>query len=72
MDGRGRYLDTIFIEWLWRSLKQEAGYMHELQDFLQAKRVIDSWIGFYNAERPHTALEKQTPDDACFGTIQMK
>ena len=45
------------------SPKQGSGF--------QAKRVIDSWIGFYNAERPHTALEKQTPDDACFDAIQM-
>ena len=71
MDGRGRYLDNIFIERLWRSLKQEAVYLHELQDGFQAKRIIDSWIGFYNAERPHTALEKQTPDDAYFGATQM-
>jgi len=42
-------------------LKPEAVYLHELQDGFQANRVIDSWIGFYNAERPHTALEKQTP-----------
>jgi putative transposase len=71
MDGLWRYLDNIFIERLWRSLKQEAGYLHQLQDFFQAKRMIDSWIGFDNAERPHTALEKQTPDDACFDAIQM-
>ena len=83
MDGRGRYLDNIFpdgdcsnhlsamIERLWRSLKQEAVYLHELQDGFQAKRVIDNWITFYNAERPHTALEKRTPDNAYFGTIRM-
>jgi putative transposase len=71
MDGWGRYLDNIFIERLWRSLKQEAVYLHELQDGFQAKRVIDNWIGFYNVERPHTALDKQTPDDAYFGAIQM-
>ena len=71
MDGRGRYLDHFFIERLWRSLKQEAVYLHELQDGFQAKRVIDSWIGFYNAERPHTALDKRTPDDAYFDPIQM-
>ena len=40
MDGRGRYLDNIFIERLWRSPKQEAVYLHELQDSLQAKSVI--------------------------------
>ena len=66
MDGRGRYLDNIFIERLWRSLKQEAIYLHEITDGFQAKRIIDDWIGFYNSERPHTALAKQTPDQAFF------
>jgi len=66
MDGRGRYLDNIFIERLWRSLKQEAVYLHELQDGFQAKRVIKDWLGFYNSERPHTALDKRSPDDAFF------
>lgn len=68
MDGRGRYLDNIFIERLWRSLKQEAVYLHELQDGFQAKRVIKDWISFYNSERPHTALDKRSPDDAFFTT----
>ena len=62
MDGRGRYLDNIFIERLWRSLKQEAVYLHEITDGFQAERIIDNWIGFYNSERPHTALDKRTPD----------
>ena len=66
MDGRGRYLDNIFIERLWRSLKQEAVYLHEITNGFQAKRIIDDWIGFYNAERPHTALDKRTPDAAYF------
>jgi len=64
MDGRGRYLDNIFSERLWRSLKQEAVYLHELQDGFQAERVIKDWINFYNTERPHTALDKRSPDDA--------
>ncbi|MGB5864856.1 MAG: IS3 family transposase [Sulfitobacter sp.] len=67
MDGRGRYLDNIFIERLWRSLKQEAVYLHEITDGFQAKRIIDNWIGFYNTERPHTALDKRTPDIAYLG-----
>jgi putative transposase len=71
MDGRGRYLDDIFIERLWRSLKQEAVYLHELQDGFQAQRIIDNWIEFYNVERPHTALDKRTPDDAYFDPIPM-
>ena len=70
MDGRGRYLDNIFIERLWRSLKQEAVYLHELQDGFQAKRVIEDWIRFYNSERPHTALDKRSPDDAFFNTTR--
>jgi putative transposase len=48
MDGRGRYLDNIFIERLWRSLKQETVYLHEITNGFQAKRIIDDWIGFYN------------------------
>ena len=65
-DGRGLYLDNIFIERLWRSLKQEAVYLHEITDGFQAKRIIDNWIGFYNSERPHTALDKRTPDAVYF------
>ncbi|WP_138936408.1 integrase core domain-containing protein [Roseovarius arcticus] len=62
----GRYLDNIFIERLWRSLKQEAVYLHELQDGFQAISVIRDWIRFYNTGRPHTALDKRSPDDAFF------
>ena len=42
MDGRGRYLDNIFIERLWRSMKQEAVYLYEITDGFQAKRIIDN------------------------------
>jgi len=59
-----RLLDNIFIERLWRSLKQEAVYLHEIIDGFQAKRIIDNWIECYNSERPHTALDKRTPDIA--------
>jgi len=56
MDGRGRFLDNIFIERLWRSLKYEAVYLHELRDRLDACRIIGSWIDFYNEVCPHSAL----------------
>ena len=49
MDGRVRYLDNIFIERLWRSLRQEAVYLYEITDGFQAKRIIDDWIGFYHS-----------------------
>lgn len=61
MDGRGRRLDNIFIERLWRSLKYEAIYLHELADGFEAERVIAEWIDFYNAERPHSSLNGATP-----------
>ncbi len=64
MDGRGRYMDNIFIERLWRSLKYEAVYLHELTDGFKAEQVIDEWIEFYNTERPHSALAGQTPAEA--------
>jgi len=64
MDGRGRYMDNIFIERLWRSLKYEAVYLHELTDGFKAERVIGEWIDFYNTERPHSSLDGQTPAEA--------
>ncbi len=64
MDGRGRYLDNIFIERLWRSLKQEAVYLEEIQDGFHARRVISNWMAFYNTNRPHSSLERRTPKEA--------
>ena len=64
MDGRGRFMDNIFIERLWRSLKYEAVYLHELTDGFVAEGVIAEWIDFYNAERPHSALAGRTPAEA--------
>jgi putative transposase len=64
MDGRGRFMDNIFIERLWRSLKYEAVYLHELTDGFRAERVIGEWIDFYNAERPHSSFAGQTPAEA--------
>ena len=57
-------MDNIFIERLWRSLKYEAVYLHELSDGFVARRVIGDWIDFYNTERPHSALAGQTPAEA--------
>ncbi|MEP5808371.1 MAG: integrase core domain-containing protein, partial [Roseobacter sp.] len=64
MDGRGRYLDNIFIERLWRSLKQEAIYLEEITDGFQARRVVKNWMAFYNTKRPHSSLERRTPREA--------
>ena len=72
MDGRGRYLDNIFIERLWRSLKQEAIYLEEICDGFHARRVIKNWMAFYNTERPHSALARQTPDDAYWPGLEQQ
>ena len=64
MDGRGRFMDNIFIEWLWRSLKYEAIYLHEIADGLTARRLIRDWVRSYNAERPHAALGGRAPAEA--------
>ena len=69
MDGRGRYLDNIFIERLWRSLKYEAVYLHELTDGTDAERLVGSWFAFYNELRPHSSLHGRTPGDVYRGAL---
>ena len=64
MDGRGRCMDNIFIERLWRSLKYEAVYLHELTDGFAAQRTIANWLHFYDTQRPHSALAGSTPAEA--------
>ena len=64
MDGRGRCMDNIFIERLWRSLKYEAVYLHELTDGFKAEKVIGDWVNFYNTERPHSVHDGQTLAEA--------
>jgi putative transposase len=61
MDGRGRYLDNIFIERLWRSLKYEEVFLKAYDAVTEARRSIGKWLEFYNDERPHQALDYRTP-----------
>ena len=68
MDGRGRCMDNVFIERLWRSLKYEAVYLHDLTDGVEAERVIRCWIEFYNELRPHSSLGGRTPAEA-YGAV---
>ena len=62
MDGRGRWLDNVFIERLWRSLKYECVYLNAFETGSEARAGIERWIDFYNRLRPHTALAGITPD----------
>jgi putative transposase len=61
MDGRGRWMDNVFIERLWRSLKYEDIYLKGYVDGREAKAGIASWMAFYNLRRPHQALANRTP-----------
>ena len=61
MDGRGRWMDNVFIERLWRSLKYEDIYLKGYADGREARTGIGSWIAFYNGWRPHQALGDRTP-----------
>ena len=61
MDGKGRYLDNIFIERLWRSLKYECVYLYAFSGGRDARAGIGRWIDFYNHQRPHSAHGGRTP-----------
>lgn len=61
MDGRGRALDNVFVERLWRSLKYEDVYLKSYRDVPEMKQGVDGWFAFYNHERPHQSLDYRTP-----------
>lgn len=61
MDGRGRAMDNIFTERLWRSVKYEEVYLNDYQNPREARRGIDRYLSFYNLDRPHQSLDYRTP-----------
>ena len=61
MDGRGRALDNVFVERLWRSLKYEEVYLREYESVIEAIEGIGKWLKFYNHDRPHQGLANRTP-----------
>jgi putative transposase len=61
MDGRGRFMDNIFIERLWRSIKYEEVHLKAYADGREARAGIGSWMTFYNFRRPHQAMNNQRP-----------
>jgi len=64
MDGRGRWMDNVFIERLWRSLKYECVYLHAFETGSELRAGLSRWISYYNARRPHSTLAGRTPDEA--------
>jgi putative transposase len=66
MDGRGAWRDNIFVERLWRTIKYEEVYLHAYDSVAEARASIARYLSFYNGRRPHSSLDRQTPDQAYF------
>lgn len=70
MDGRGRWMDNVFIERLWRSLKYECVFLSAFETGSEARAGIGSWIDYYNRRRPHSSFDGRTPDEV-YGAAEM-
>ena len=69
MDGKGRWIDNVFIERLWRSVKYEEVYLHAYTNGTEARAGLTRYFSFYNARRSHQSLDYQTPDELYFGEL---
>jgi putative transposase len=72
MDGKGRWVDNVFVERLWRSVKYEDLYLHAYETVSEVRAALARYFSFYNARRPHQSLDYRTPDEMYFGTGDMK
>ena len=64
MDGRGAWRDNVFVERLWKSVKYEQVYLHAYDSVTEARQSIMQYLDWYNRARPHSSLDRQTPDEA--------
>ena len=64
MDGKGTWRDNVFVERLWRSVKYEEVYLHAYDSVAEARASIGRYLSFYNSRRPHSSLDRMTPDEA--------
>jgi putative transposase len=69
MDGKGRWIDNVFIERLWRSVKYEEVYLHAYTNGTEARAGLTRYFSFYNARRSHQSLDYRTPDDLYLGGL---
>jgi putative transposase len=69
MDGKGRWRDNVFVERIWRSIKYEEVYLHAYASVSEARTSLSRYIDFYNAARPHSSLNAQTPDQVYFNRL---
>ena len=70
MDGRGAWRDNVFVERLWRTIKYEEVYLRAYASVSEARASLGRYLAFYNSGRPHSSLDRQTPDEAYFNPLQ--
>jgi putative transposase len=66
MDGKGAWRDNVFVERIWKSVKYEEVYLRAYDSVGQARKYLDRYLDFYNSRRPHSSLDRRTPDEAYF------
>lgn len=71
MDGKGRWMDNVFIERLWRSVKYEEVYLKAYVNAQEAKVNLGQYFEFYNQQRRHQSLEKRTPDNVYYSSVNL-
>ncbi len=71
MDGKGCWRDNVFVERLWKTIKYEEVYLHAYDTVSAANESLTRYVSFYNRRRPHTALDRQTPDAAYFNRLPL-
>ena len=69
MDGKGAWRDNVFVERIWRSVKYEEVYLHAYDSVGEARASIGRYLDFYNRRRPHSSLDRKTPDEAYFDRL---
>lgn len=72
MDGQGRWVDNVFVERLWRSVKYEQIYLHAHATMRELREALTTYFAFYNARRPHQSLKYRTPDEMYFATSKLR
>jgi len=72
MDGKGRWVDNVFVERLWRSVKYEDIYLHAYESVRAVRAALTTYFSFYNVDRPHQSLDYRTPDEMYFATDVIK
>ena len=71
MDGKGSWRDNVFVERLWRSVKYEEVYLRAYATVAEARASIGRYLGWYKGSRPHSSLDRRTPDQAYFNNTPL-